>query len=324
MISPLVAVAAVASAVLALNIGANNTAAEMGPAFGAGARSRRQALVLIAVFCTVGALLAGGRVLHTVGHGLITGGGLAANPAGALVVVVSSLCLIACANALRVPVSTAHVVVGSVVGLGLFYGTANLSLAAKMVGWWVVTPVAALVACYLLGRTAYPRLIRAVGRLRSEEAAYRVLGWSLTLSGCWMAFSAGTNSLAKAMGPAVGAGIFVPSSAALVGGLGMASGALLFGSRTLNTVGKEITRICPICAVLVETVSASIVFVASRFGMPVSLAEIVTCSVIGFSFAANGLQSTAGNQHVRRIALLWPAAPAVAAAVAFGLLLVIR
>ncbi len=43
-----------ASAGLAVNIGANNSAAEMGPAYGAGARSRKQALLLIAIFCTAG------------------------------------------------------------------------------------------------------------------------------------------------------------------------------------------------------------------------------------------------------------------------------
>jgi PiT family inorganic phosphate transporter/sulfate permease len=298
---------------LALNIGANNSAAEMGPAYGAGARSRRQALALIAIFCTMGAILAGERVVKNVGHSLIGDGGLAANLAGTLAVVLSAVCVIAIANALRLPVSTAHVVVGAIIGLGLFYGTVNLPLAATMVAWWVATPLASLGICYLLGRVVYPILLRAIGNLRSEEAVYRVLAWSLTLSGCWMAFSAGSNSLAKAMGPAVGAGVLSPTSAAVLGGLGMACGALVFGGRILKTVGKEITRLCPLCAIMVEIVSASIVFTASRFGMPVSLAEIVTCAVIGFSCAANGLEGTAGNRHVRRMLVLWPAAPGIAA-----------
>jgi len=308
------------SILLALNIGANNSAAEMGPAYGAGARSRWQALALIAVFCTAGAVFAGDRVLHTIGHGLVTGGGLASNPGGALVVIISAVCLIATANGLRLPLSTAHVVVGATIGLGLFYGKANLPLAARVIVWWIVTPSAALLLSYLLGRLAYPRLVRVVGALRSEKAVYRLIGCSLTFSGCWMAFSAGSNSLAKAMGPAVGTGAFSPSAAAIMGGLGMAAGALLLGTRTLHTVGKEITRMCPLCAALVELISASIVFTASRFGMPVSLAEIVTCSVIGFSCAARGVRGTAANYHVRRMLVLWPTAPVMAGAISFGLL----
>jgi phosphate/sulfate permease len=58
--------------------------------------------------------------------------------------------------------------------------------------------------------------------------------------------------------------------------------------------------------------------------MPVSLAEIVTCSVIGFSCAANGLKGTARNEHVRRILVLWPAAPAAAGLIAFALQYAVR
>ena len=315
----LAALTGATSVLFALNIGANNSAAEMGPAYGAGVRSKRQALLLIAVFCTAGAILAGGRVLHTVGHGLIGEGALAANPAGALIVVVSAVALVGLANALRVPVSTAHAVVGAMVGLGLFYGSVNLALVGAMLAWWVATPLTSLTVSYLLGRLLLPQMVRGIGGLRSERAVRRVLGWALTLSGCWVAFSAGSNSLAKALGPAVGAGVFSPTVGAVLGGLGMATGALLLGGRMIKTVGKEITNLCPVCAILVEVVSGSIVFTASRFGMPVSLAEIVTCSVIGFACAANGVKGTAGNHHVRRMVVLWPAAPVVAMALAFGL-----
>ena len=313
-----------ASIGLALNIGANNSAAEMGPAYGAGVRTRRQALLLIAIFCTTGAMLAGGRVLHTVGHRLIGERTLSASPAGALVVILAAMCLVGLANWLRVPVSTAHVVVGAMVGLGLFYGTANLRLLATVAVWWVATPLASLVISYLLGRLLYIRMIRLVGRFRSEQTVYRFIGWAITLSGCWMAFSAGSNSLAKALGPAVGAGVFSATSGALVGGAAMSLGAVLLGGRTLKTVGKEITSLCPLCATLVELVSGSIVFTASRFGVPVSLAEIVTCSVIGFGLAANGLKQTTDNRHVRRILVLWPTAPVAAAALSFGLRLAVR
>jgi len=313
-----------ASIGLAVNIGANNSAAEMGPAYGAGVRSRRQALALIAIFCTAGAVIAGGRVLHMVGHGLLGDGALTANRFAALSVVVSAMALIGLANALRLPLSTAHAVVGAVVGLGLFYGTVNLPVVYGVVAWWVATPAAALVMSYLLGRLVYPPLTRAIAALGSERAVYRALGWSATLSGCWMAFSAGSNSLAKALGPAVGAGVFSPATGAVVGGLGMAAGALLLGGRMMKTVGKEITSMCPLCAVMVEVVAASIVFTASRFGMPVSLAEIVTCSVIGFGCAANGVKDTANNHHVRRMMVLWPAAPVAAAGIALGVQFALR
>ncbi|NIM05667.1 MAG: hypothetical protein GTO55_05605, partial [Armatimonadetes bacterium] len=169
--------------------------------------------------------------------------------------------------------------------LGLFYGAVNTHLFTTVVGWWIATPLLALSLSFLIGRFFYPSLLHAFGRLRSEKAVQRVLAWTVTLSSCWMAFAAGSNSLAKALGPAVGAGIFQPTTGAILGGLAMALGVLVLGGRMINIVGKEITSICPLCAAFVQVISASIVFAASRYGMPVSLAEIVTCSVIGFSCA---------------------------------------
>jgi len=312
-----------ASLALAVNIGANNSAAEMGPAYGAGIRSRREAVGIIAVFCVLGAILAGHRVTHTISKGLVGGDALAAGGA-ALVVVLAAMTLIALANLARIPIATSHAVVGSVVGMGLYRGAVNYPLLGAVVAWWLATPLASFVISYLVGRLAYPRLYRGLAALGREHIVARFLAAAVTVSSAWIAFSAGSNSLAKAMGPAVGAGVFAPAVGALVGGLGMALGALAFGGRMIKTVGKEITAICPLCAVLVQTISATIVFSASRFGMPVSLAEIVTCSVVGFGAAANGIRDTAANHHVRRIALLWPAAPVVAAGIAFGLQAVVR
>ena len=312
------------SIALALNIGANNSAAEMGPAYGSGVRSRREAVALIAVFCVAGAVLAGQRVMGTMGHGLTEGDVLAANPTGLLIAVIPMLALLGLANLLRIPISSSRVVVGAVVGLGLFYGAANIALIGVVIAWWIITPLLALVSSYLLGRFLYPRLVTWTGALRSEEAVRRTLAWAVTVSGCWMAFSAGSNNLANSMGPAVEAGVFSAGSGAVIGGAAMACGALLLGGRLIKTVGKEIASICPVCAILVQMVSASIVFTASLYGMPVSLAEIVTCSVIGFGSAANGFRDTARNQHVRRIVVLWPAAPVAAGAIAFALQAAVR
>jgi sulfate permease len=323
MVSLLAILAGAASIGLALNIGANNSAAEMGPAYGSGARSRREAVVLIAVFCVLGAVVGGHRVMATVGKNLVGSDVLAGSIHGVLVVVVAALSLVALANILRVPIATSHAVVGSVIGLGLFYRSVNGPLVATVVAWWIVTPLASLFVSYLVGRYIYRYLLHSFGRFRSEQTAQQVLVGLVTVSSCWMAFSAGSNSLAKAMGPAVGAGVFQPTAAAIWGGVAMSLGALLLGGRMIHIVGREITSICPLCAILVQVISASIVFAASRFGMPVSLAEIVTCSVIGFSCAANGFRGTASNSHVRRMLLLWPAAPGAAALIAFGLLSIV-
>ncbi len=307
------------SVALAVNIGANNSAAEMGPAYGAGVQSQRRAVAIIAIFCAIGAIVAGHRVMDTVGHGLIGADTFAQHSKGALIIALSAVALIGFANVIRLPLATSHAVVGAVVGFGLFYGAVNVPLVTSVVLWWIATPLAALVISAAVGRYLYPGLSRWVRRLPSEQLSSRIVTWAVTLASCWMAFAAGSNSLAKAMGPAVGAGVFQPSQAAIAGGLAMALGAALLGGRMIHTVGKEITPICPVCAFLIQAVSASIIYTASHFGRPVSLAEIVTCSVIGFGWAASGFRTTSQNYHVRRILVLWPAAPVLSAAAAFAL-----
>ena len=72
--------------------------------------------------------------------------------------------------------------------------------------------------------------------------------------------------------------------------------------RVLETVGTQITDIYMLKAVTVEFDGATIITTASVFGIPDSLAEIVTSGIIGFSCANQGFTATARNNHVCHIA----------------------
>ena len=99
----------------------------------------------------------------------------------------------------------------------------------------------------------------------------------------------------------------------------MAAGACFVGHRLLHTVGKGITAIDPLKATLIELVCGTIILTSSCAGVPVSLAEIVTCSVIGFASAHAGLGMTAKNLNVRTIYKLWPACPLTSMATSFSI-----
>jgi hypothetical protein len=77
----IVVAAAVIGGYMALNIGANDVANNMGPAVGSKALTLVGALAIAAICETAGALLAGGDVVRTVSRGIIapeSGGGAAA------------------------------------------------------------------------------------------------------------------------------------------------------------------------------------------------------------------------------------------------------
>ncbi|HEY9871596.1 MAG TPA: inorganic phosphate transporter [Candidatus Obscuribacterales bacterium] len=299
-------------------MGGNNSAAEMGPAFGAGIRTRAESVALIAIFSILGAVTAGGKVVHTIGTDILGGPVLCDNLPAVIIILLASASVVAAANVLRVPLATAHAMVGAVLGIGLYVGSVNWHKTALIVAWWIATPVAALVLSFLVSRYAYAALntrLEQSNIFGLSSPLYRVL---ITVSGCYLAYSAGSNGLAKAVGPLVGAKVLTAEAAAVMGGIGMAAGAILIGSRLLETVGKGITQLDPLKAVIVELISGTILLFASLYGIPVSLAEIVTCSVIGFSCGISGIRFTSRNAYVKVMARLWPVCPVLTAAMAFG------
>jgi sulfate permease len=312
------AIAIATGVFLAINVGGNNSAAEMGPAFGAGVRTKQEAVILIAIFSMIGAMVSGHKVVNTIGSGIMDPSHLAQNFHSVIIILFAAAMIIMLANGLRIPIATSHAMVGAVVGMGVFYGQVHWANVGRIVVWWLVTPFASLAISYLVGRYAYDRLDKWIVNLPSQKSVQLTYRMVITLSGCYMAYSAGSNSLAKAVGPLVGAGILTEISAAIFGGLGMAAGAMIVGHRLLHTVGKGITHMPPLKATLVELICGTLVLISSQAGVPVSLAEIVTCSVIGFGAAHSGILTTSRNKHVKTIYKLWPFCPLITAAISFG------
>ena len=69
--SAIVVIAACLGAYMALNIGANDVANNMGPAVGANALTMGGAIAIAVIFESAGALLAGGDVVSTIAKGII-------------------------------------------------------------------------------------------------------------------------------------------------------------------------------------------------------------------------------------------------------------
>lgn len=297
------------AAFLAFNIGANNTAAEMSPAYGAGVRTKRQALLLIAVFVVLGAIFSGQHVIKTIGKGLVPEATLQGNIWLAVVVLGITTLAVFVANRSAVPIATTHAAVCAVAAVGVFHGNLQTANFARVIVWWLVTPGVALILSFLAGRYVYPRVLSWLTGRPSEEAVRKWLGVFVTLSGCYVAYSAGSNNAANSAGILVGYGMLEPLQAAGLAGVMMAVGAVVMGGGVLDTVGKGITELCAVRAVFVELTAATIILAASHSGIPVSLTEITTMSVVGLGCAQQGVRFTAKLGNVRRLAAFWVASP---------------
>jgi len=140
--------AALFGAYMAMNIGANDVANNVGPAVGAGALSIGGAIVIASIFEAGGALIAGGDVVGTIKKGIIDPAAFGGDPM--LFVYAMSAALLAAAlwlnlaTWLKAPVSTTHSIVGGVLGGGIAAGgfaIVSWGTMGKIAASWVISPV---------------------------------------------------------------------------------------------------------------------------------------------------------------------------------------
>lgn len=155
--STLLMAAAVIGGYMAINIGANDVANNVGPAVGSGALSLGAAVVIAGIFESGGALIAGGDVVSTIKGGIIDPTRL--DDSRAFVWLMTAALLAGAlwlnlATWMGAPVSTTHSIVGGVLGAGIAaggWGIADWAVMGKIAGSWVISPVlgGALAALFL-------------------------------------------------------------------------------------------------------------------------------------------------------------------------------
>jgi PiT family inorganic phosphate transporter len=163
---PFVVAAAAIGAYMALNIGANDVANNMGPAVGAKALTMGGAIVIAAIFESAGALLAGGDVVSTISKGIIDPAAVANAQTftwAMMAALISAALWVNLATLLGAPVSTTHSVVGGVLGAGVAaagFSAVNWENMSAIAASWVISPVlggvvAALFLAFIKSRIIY-------------------------------------------------------------------------------------------------------------------------------------------------------------------------
>lgn len=144
--SYIVIIGAIIAGYMALNVGANDVANNMGPAVGSRALSMGGALIIAAIFEAAGALLAGGDVVNTVARDLLTTPEIETSTfiMVMMAALLASALWVNLATFIGAPVSTTHAVVGGVVGAGIAsagFGVVNWPTIGAIAASWVISPV---------------------------------------------------------------------------------------------------------------------------------------------------------------------------------------
>jgi PiT family inorganic phosphate transporter len=143
----IIVLAAVFGGYMALNIGANDVANNMGPAVGANALTMGGAIAIAAIFESAGALIAGGDVVSTIAKGIIAPSSMASVEVfiwAMMAALLSSALWVNLATWVGAPVSTTHSVVGGVMGAGIAaagFGAVSWGQMSLIAASWVISPL---------------------------------------------------------------------------------------------------------------------------------------------------------------------------------------
>ncbi|MFK7888770.1 MAG: inorganic phosphate transporter [Gammaproteobacteria bacterium] len=178
-------IAAMIGGYMAINIGANDVANNVGPAVGSKAITLAGAIVIAAIFEAAGALVAGGEVVSTIKKGIIDPSLIGDTQVFVWLMMAALLAgavWLNIATALGAPVSTTHSIVGGVLGAGLAAGgmdIANWPKLGQIAASWVISPaMGGLIAAGIL--YFIKRTITYKGE-KMASAAARIVPWLIAI-----------------------------------------------------------------------------------------------------------------------------------------------
>jgi PiT family inorganic phosphate transporter len=142
-------------------------------------------------------------------------------------------------------------------------------------------------------------------------------GWLAIFSACYVAYSMGANNAGNAVGPIANLNIFPTKLLLLIGGVSIAVGAITYGRKVADTVGKGITPLDIPGAFVAQISSAFGMHLFSLFGIPVSTSSAIVGAVVGVGLV-KGARSIS-KKTILTILIGWVLTPSLAGTLSFGL-----
>jgi PiT family inorganic phosphate transporter len=251
-----------------------------------------QAIALSAVFNMLGALLVGTAVADTIAGIVEVSSADAVEVIGAGVLAATLWNLLTWWRGL--PSSSAHALVGGLVGSALAATGADVINWGGLDGWKPVGVLGVLIALAVspaLGfgfGLAFARLDARLLRRATKRIHEPVRGAQWAMSAA-LSFAHGANDGQKAMGVVAALllasghidSLEVPLWVKFACGAALTIGTAMGGWRIVRTIGRRIFRLAPIDAFASQGASTAVILPASYLGAPVSTTQVVASSVVG-------------------------------------------
>ncbi|MEI6969877.1 MAG: inorganic phosphate transporter [bacterium] len=272
----------------------------------------RQAVLMAAVFDLLGALV-GVSVATTIGTGLVDTSYITVHTI--LCALIGAIVWNLATWWLGLPSSSSHALIGGLCGAAFASSNGKWSVirwsvvnetTGKAEGLWhkvvvpmITSPALGFAVGLLLMLLLTVCLVKVTPRVIN-----RVFGKLQLVSAAGMAFSHGTNDAQKTMGvvalvlftatkdgtfdnlPSWLGFLYTPEFAVadwvkVICALTIAAGTATGGWRIIRTLGHKMVRLQPIHGFAAETTAATIIFAASRLGIPLSTTHVISTSIMG-------------------------------------------
>jgi PiT family inorganic phosphate transporter len=188
------------------------------------------------------------------------------------------------------PTSSSHALIFSVIGASVSAHGLDVIIVPglqKTTFGIAYSPLVAFVFGYAFMLALYWGL-----RNVSYRLVTRFFGRAQILSSAYMAFSHGGNDGQKTMGiialalaaygtVPTGAGFYIPDWVKIVCAIAIGLGTATGGWRIIKTMGMRITALTPVSGFAAETSAATVIEIATRFGIPISTTHAISGAILG-------------------------------------------
>lgn len=188
------------------------------------------------------------------------------------------------------PTSSSHALIFSVIGAAVSVHGLGVIIppGLELTSFGIVySPLVAFVIGYVFMLAIY-WLLRNV----SYRFVNRFFGRAQILSSAYMAFSHGGNDGQKTMGVIAlalaaygavpsGSGFYIPDWVKVVCAVSIGLGTATGGWRIIRTMGMRITALKPVNGFAAETSAATVIELATRFGIPISTTHAISGAILG-------------------------------------------
>jgi inorganic phosphate transporter, PiT family len=187
-----------------------------------------------------------------------------------------------------IPSSSSHALIGGLCGAAVVHGGVSVVIWKGLLDKVIIPLVGSPLVGFALGFVLMSVIFFVFANTHPGRisGAFRHLQ---LISAAAMAFTHGQNDAQKSMGiitlALVTGGVLkqavVPDWVMLACAVAMALGTSAGGYRIIKTMGHRIIRLEPVHGFAAETSAATVIFLASHFGMPVSTTHVISGSIFG-------------------------------------------